>query len=267
MNEDREYWATQWRDVGTTLSDRDVYYHMDFVKLEYARSLLVPGSRVLEVGAGSGRLSALLASYGHRLTCLDYTSQALEAARRNFATAGVPGEFVQGDAFALPFSEGSFDVVFSTGLLEHYADPLPIVAEMARVLRPDGVFFSDIVPRKFSSLRALEFLRPEPPFFERSFTRHQILQLLNEAGLERIGAFAAGVFPPLWVPFLIHSARYRRLHSRFVGATMPLLRQLDRTWVAEKLGFYWFCWGYKTEQQAPVGSIDRVGQSSTRQHD
>lgn len=48
MNEDREYWATQWRDVGTTLSDRDVYYHMDFVKLEYARSLLVPGSRVLE---------------------------------------------------------------------------------------------------------------------------------------------------------------------------------------------------------------------------
>src|SRR3954470_13121582 len=143
VSEDREYWANHWRNTETTLADRDVYYHMDSIKLEYARSLLALSSRTLEVGAGSGRLSALLAKHGHRLTCLDYTPEALEAARRNFAAAGVPGEFVQGDAFALPFSEGSFDAVFSTGLLEHYADPLPIVAEMVGVLYPGGVFFSD----------------------------------------------------------------------------------------------------------------------------
>jgi ubiquinone/menaquinone biosynthesis C-methylase UbiE len=265
VSEDREYWANQWRNTKTTLVDRDVYYHMDSIKLEYARSLLAPSSRTLEVGAGSGRLSALLAKDGHRLTCLDYTPEALEAARRNFAATGVSGEFVQGDAFALPFGEGSFDAVFSTGLLEHYADPLPIVAEMARVLYPGGVFFSDIVPRKLSSLRALEFLRPEPPFFERSFTRHQILRLLNQAGLELVGTFAAGVFPPLWVPFLVHSTRYRHLHSRLVGATMPLLRRLDRTWLAEKLGFYWFCWGYKAEQ-ALLSSNDLSDRNSTGQH-
>lgn len=268
MNNDREFWANHWRKVATTLADRDVYYYMDSVKLGYARSLLDPGSRILEVGAGSGRLSALLASDGHELTCLDYTPEALEAARRNFADAGVPGGFVQGDAFDLPFPEGSFDAVFSTGLFEHYADPSPIVAEMARVLHPGGVFFSDIVPCKFSALRALEFLRPRPPFFERSFTRQEILQLLDAAGLERIGAFAAGVFPPLWVPFLIHSERYRHLHGRLVGTALPLLRRLDRTLLAEKLGFYWFCWGYKAGQRTPIGGNDlRVEQGLDGWHD
>lgn len=245
MNNDHEFWAEHWRNAGTTIADRDVYYYMDSVKLGHARSLLAPGSRVLEVGAGSGRLSALLASSGHQLTCLDYTPEALQSARRNFAAADVQGEFVHGDAFDLPFPEGSFDAVFSTGLFEHYDDPLPIVAEMTRVLRQGGVFFSDIVPRKFSSLRALEFLRPRPSFFERSFTREQILQLLSGARLGRVGVFAAGVAPPLWIPFLIHSKRYRRFHSRLVGTTLPLLRRLDGTWLAEKLGFYWFCWGYK----------------------
>ena len=48
----------------------------------------------------------------------DYTPKALEAARRNVTAARVPGEFVQGDDFALPFSKGSFDAVLSTGLLE-----------------------------------------------------------------------------------------------------------------------------------------------------
>ena len=261
MSEDREFWAEHWRSTGTTIADRDVYFYMDSVKFDYARRLLSPSSRVLEVGAGSGRLSALLANEGHRLTCLDYTPEALEVARRNFAGARVPGEFVQGDAFDLPFSEGSFDAVFSTGLLEHYADPSPIVAEMSRVLRPGGVLFSDIVPRKFSSLRALEFLRPRPPFFERSFTRQEILRLLDVAGLEQSGVFAAGVSPPLWIPFLIHSELYRRLHSRLVGTALPLLRRLDGTRFAEKLSFYWFCWGYKPGRQTQVGGI---GQRSER---
>lgn len=245
MNEAREEWASHWRNVDITVRDRDVYYYADTMKLAYTRPLLGPGSHCLEVGSGSGRLSALLARQGHQLTCLDYTSEALQAARRNFAATNVQGRFVQGDAFMLPFATGVFDAVFSTGLLEHFADPLPVVAEMVRVLRSGGVFFSDIVPRKFSSLRAFDFMRPGPPVFERTFTRREILQLLAAAGLERNRAFPGGVFPPLWVPLLIRSKRYRRMHGRLVRAILPLVRRLDRTWLAEKVGFYWFCWGYK----------------------
>ncbi|MEO6457349.1 MAG: class I SAM-dependent methyltransferase [Chloroflexia bacterium] len=245
MGEARKEWASHWRDVGVTVQDRDVYYYMDTVKLAYARPLLSAGSRCLEVGSGSGRLSVLLALEGHQLTCLDYTKEALQAARRNFAASNVRGRFVQGDALTLPFATGSFDVVFSTGLLEHFADPLQIVTEMVRVLRPGGVFFSDIVPRKFSSLRAFDFMRPGPPVFERRFTRQQIMQMLAKAGLKRAGTFPAGLFPPLWVPILIRSKRYRQMHGRLVGAILPLLRRLDKTWIAETFGFYWFCWAYK----------------------
>ena len=245
MNEAREEWASHWRTVDVTIRDRDVYYYADIMKLGYTRPLLRPGSRCLEVGSGSGRLSVLLARRGHQLTCIDYTSEGLQAARRNFAATQVRGRFVQGDAFMLPFATGSFDAVFSTGLLEHFEDPLPVVTEMVRVVRPGGVFFSDIVPRKFSSLRAFDFMRPGPPVFERTFTRQEILQLLASVDLQRIGAFPGGVFPPLWLPLVIRSKHYRRMHGRLVRTMLPLLRRLDRTWLAEKVGFYWFCWGYK----------------------
>jgi len=245
MGEAREEWASHWRNVGISMHERDVYYYMDSVKLSYARPLLRPRSRCLEVGSGSGRLSALLALEGHQLTCLDYTAEALRAARRNFDAINMPGRFVQGDAFMLPFSIDSFDAVFSTGLLEHFRDPLPIVAGMVRVLRPGGVFFSDIVPRKFSSLRAFDFMRPGPPVFERSFTRREIVELLAMAGLKRIRVFPGGVFPPLWLPLVIRSKGYRRMHSQLVRAMLPLLRRLDGTRLAEKVGFYWFCSAYK----------------------
>ncbi len=241
----RAAWARSWQEVDVTLHHRDVFYYMDRVKQAYVRRLLPPESRCLEVGCGSARLSALLARDGHQLTCMDYTMEALDAAQRNFAAARLPGRFVQGDAFALPFAAGSFDAVFSTGLLEHFADPLPVVAEMTRVLRPGGIFFSDIVPRKFSLLRAFEFMRPQRAVFERAFTRDEILEMLAQAGLKSGGTLPAGVFPPFWLPIIVRSAAYRRAHGRVVRGLLPFLRRLDRSWLAEKLGFYWFCWGYK----------------------
>jgi ubiquinone/menaquinone biosynthesis C-methylase UbiE len=247
MRDAREVWAQQWRETGVTVQERDVYYYMDTIKLQHALRLLRPGSRCLEVGSGSARLSVLLAAQGHHLTCLDYTSEGLNAARRNFATQSLDGFMVQGNAVALPFQTGSFDAVFSTGLLEHFDDPFPVVSEMARVLRQGGIFFSDIVPRKFSLLRAFDFVRGAPAVFERSFTRNQILEMLERANLVRTGAFAGAVYPPLYVPVLIRSSLYRRMHASLVRALLPVTRRLEGTRLARLLGFYWFCWGYKVD--------------------
>jgi SAM-dependent methyltransferase len=243
--EDQAFWARHWSREKITLTSNDVYFHMDTVKRDYADPLLKPGSQCVEIGCGSGRLSALLAVLGHHLTCLDYTIEALESARRNFSFAQVPGSFIQGDAFAIPLADNSVDGVFSTGLLEHFADPAPILREMTRILRPGGIFFSDIVPDKFSLLRALDFLRPGMGVLERTFTRQEIASLLTEAGLEAVNVFPAGVFPTLWWPLLYRNRRYQRAHGRFVGSTLPFWRSLDNTPIAEKLGFYWFCHGQK----------------------
>ena len=83
-------------------------------------------SRVLEVGAGSGLLQDQVQNY----TGLDISATA----RRYFHKP-----FVQGDARAMPFRDGEFDAVWSIWVLEHVPNPEMALAEMRRVIRPNGL--------------------------------------------------------------------------------------------------------------------------------
>jgi glycosyltransferase involved in cell wall biosynthesis/SAM-dependent methyltransferase len=96
------------------------------------------GDRVLELGSGTGELSAALARAGRRPTCVDFSAASLDLAERVFGALGVRGSFVEADVTRrLPFPDASFDVVWSSGLLEHFdaATQAHIVAEAARVSR------------------------------------------------------------------------------------------------------------------------------------
>ena len=160
-----------------------------------------------------------------------------------------------GDAMEIPMRDNSLDIVLSTGLLEHFADPSPIVREMVRVLKPGGLFYSDIVPNKFSLFRSLDWAadvrhllypaqsRPET-FYERSFTGDEIRTLLQASGLSSVTVFPAGVVPP-YVPLLYRSRMLREAQVRLVDMTKRFWRMLDCTWIAEWLGFYYFAWGTK----------------------
>ena len=96
---------------------------------------------MLEPGTGTGLIALALARRGARTTVLDVSEEALEIARATFARAGCETETVQGSVFELPFPHGTFDVVFNAGLLEHFQPDRrrAALAEMLRVLRPDGV--------------------------------------------------------------------------------------------------------------------------------
>jgi SAM-dependent methyltransferase len=101
------------------------------------------GARVLEVGCGPGRLSVLLArDHGLDVTGLDLDPAMIERARANadrLSAGEVPRpSFLVGDVASLAFPDGSFDVVVSTLSLHHWADPATGLAEIGRVLRPDG---------------------------------------------------------------------------------------------------------------------------------
>lgn len=105
------------------------------------------GDRALEVGAGSGRDSAALAAAGAGVVLLDASAGALELASR-----GQPAfrgrSLVRGDALRAPFPDATFDVVFHQGLLEHFPDPRPLLAENRRLLRDGGILLVD-VPQTF----------------------------------------------------------------------------------------------------------------------
>lgn len=252
---DRRFWDAYWAGQPATLTARTMTQVLDRIKLEHLEPILPGSGRTLEVGSGSGRLSCLLAMAGYRTVCLDTSLPALAVARANYRAARARGWFVAADAFRLPFPDGRFDVVLSTGLLEHFEDPSPIAREMVRVLRRGGLFYSDIVPRKFSLFRSLDWLgrmkraflggrERRETFFERSFTRGEILALLEGAGLVGARVFPAGVVPP-YVPLLYRSERLREAQVRLVERTRAFWKRLDGTRLAEWLGFYYFARGTK----------------------
>jgi SAM-dependent methyltransferase len=114
---------------------------------------LRPGERLLEVGCGSGVLCRLMAPALHpggEIVGLDVAPDMIAAARRYAADlppSPAQGEglgervalcFEIGPAEALPYPGGAFDVAFAARLLLHVADPLAVVREMARVVKPGG---------------------------------------------------------------------------------------------------------------------------------
>jgi ubiquinone/menaquinone biosynthesis C-methylase UbiE len=96
------------------------------------------GLDVLEVGCGVGTDTARFARAGARVTAVDLTETAVELARARLADEGLSGVVRQADAEALPFPDGSFDIVYSWGVLHHTADTAGAIRETRRVLRPDG---------------------------------------------------------------------------------------------------------------------------------
>lgn len=90
------------------------------------------GMRVLDVCAGPGMLARAAVERGADAVGLDFSAQAVEAAR-----AGIPeAEFVEGDAQSLPFPDESFDAVVCGFGIIHLPEPAAALAEMHRVLRP-----------------------------------------------------------------------------------------------------------------------------------
>ncbi len=93
---------------------------------------------VLEIGGGMGTDLAQFASHGARVTDVDLAAGHLQLAQENFCVRGLQGRFVHHDAESLPFDDGSFDVVYSNGVLHHTPNTNAAIAEIFRVLRPAG---------------------------------------------------------------------------------------------------------------------------------
>jgi len=95
--------------------------------------------RVLDIGCGAGFLANYLSEQGHQVTGVDTTEENLVVAKHHDRSGRV--SYQVGDACALPFADGSFDVVCAMDLLEHVEEPERLIAEARRVLAPGGLLF------------------------------------------------------------------------------------------------------------------------------
>ena len=109
-----------------------------------------PGERVLEVGCGTAALAAAFATRGADVAATDVSLRWLALAQKRLGgLAAGTVELVACAAEALPFPDGSFDVVAASDVIEHVEDPRRFVAEAARVLRPGGMLFL-ATPNRYS---------------------------------------------------------------------------------------------------------------------
>jgi SAM-dependent methyltransferase len=93
---------------------------------------------VLDLGCGTGSLTALLAGAGHRVTGVDLAPAMVEAARAKLAAAELPGTFLLGDAAAPPVGEERFDLVVVRHVMWTLPDPEAALRRWAGLLRPGG---------------------------------------------------------------------------------------------------------------------------------
>jgi SAM-dependent methyltransferase len=103
------------------------------------------GKRVLDAGCGHGRYLAAFADLGAEVVGLD--------AGRGPEEAGVPLSdprltLVQGSVLRLPLRDGTFDLVFSDGVIHHTPDPRGAYLELARVVKPGGALYVWVYPRE-----------------------------------------------------------------------------------------------------------------------
>ena len=96
------------------------------------------GKRVLEIGCGMGYHSELLVRAGAKLTSVDISETSVNATRRRFELRALSADIMRMDAAQLDFPDGSFDFVWSWGVIHHSAYTAKIIREMSRVLRDRG---------------------------------------------------------------------------------------------------------------------------------
>jgi SAM-dependent methyltransferase len=180
---------TQFRSLASAHQYRHLY--------RMTRRHLRPGSEVLDWGTGNGHFAYFLTRAGHRPT--GYTMEGASFAGwlgrpyERFVTA--PGN----EPVRLPFPDASFDAVGSVGVLEHVrevgGDEAASLAEIARVLRPGGVFLCCHLPCRASLIEAVARLVGGRHQHRYRYTRADAERLTGSAGLELVECATYGAVP------------------------------------------------------------------------
>lgn len=154
------------------------------------------GVRVLDVGCGDAGVLIAFAEAGARASGIEPYERSVERGRVRAEEHGVEVDLRTGVAESLPFADGSFDLVVLDNVLEHVQDRDKTLAEIRRVLRPDGTLYL-VTPKPF----ALYSLWSDPHYSMAGLVL--LPRPLQVWYFERVrgggkGSYGVGVIPTRW---------------------------------------------------------------------
>lgn len=210
----------------------------------YERLAVPPGSRLLDVGCGSGQLALMAAKDGLDVTGVDIASNLIERARARAQAEGLRVRFEEADAEALPFEDASFDAVVS--LIAAMFAPRPdfVAKELLRVCTPGGtIAMANWTPQGFvgQMFKAVsKFIAPSgmpaPVLWgDEATVRERFGQGLAELHLTKRHYLFSYPFPPSEVVefFRLYYGPTNRAFASLDGGGREQLRQeLETLWSA-----------------------------------
>lgn len=146
--------------------------------------ITIDHGKILDLGAGDGYLSWLLAKKGYQVSSIDISLNRLQKFGKQAQQSNI--ERILGDVKLLPFDDNSLDCVVASELLEHLPNYQDVICEVYRVLRPSGTFIISVPYREQITLYTCPYClnRFHPVGHYNSFNEENLASILTASGFE-----------------------------------------------------------------------------------
>jgi ubiquinone/menaquinone biosynthesis C-methylase UbiE len=163
---------------------------------------------ILEIASGPGYFATELAKLGnYKIFGLDISNDFVNIARRNAQQAGVEVDFRQGNASAIPLPDNAFDFTFCSWSFKNFKEPLKVLKEMYRVLKPGGKAWivdlnHDVTGSEWNRYASERGIRGATAWFMRlafciqksgAYSRSELSEFIQNTSFERCELQAVGI--------------------------------------------------------------------------
>ncbi len=144
---------------------------------------------LLDAGCGCGFFSIYAKKLGYNPIGIDISKQSIAASKKLTEINNETIRFIVGDVRKMPFPDNKFDIVLSSGVIEHFSDTEKAIKEHSRVLKSKGLFIGN-VPYRYTifvlNKYFLKLLGKWDPGYEKSFSIKKIAKLFKKHSLDLI---------------------------------------------------------------------------------
>ncbi len=177
-NYQKEYWEKV---------DRRYEHAIETATLKKLLEKIPPIKKLIDIGCGFGRLYPVYQHKAEKIILFDYCQELLDSAKNTIGNKKNI-EFIQGNAYEMPFKNNTIDLGISIRTLHHFIEPEKFIKEVKRILKPGGYFIFEIPnKRNFKQILKFLFLQAKTnPFDEKKYFLNEVFVNYHPNLIKRI---------------------------------------------------------------------------------